>query len=183
MGRKYAIRSQDEFYFVTFTVVDWIDVFIRQEYREIFIDSVKYCQKHKGLLVGGWCIMTSHIHMALGTTGQCRLEDIIRDLKSYTSRHIRKSVEHNSQESRREWMLALMLKAGEEKSNNKDFQFWLQHNHPIELSSIDITQQRLDYIHNNPVVAGFVEKPRDWLFSSARDYEDEKGEIDIEFLY
>lgn len=83
MGRKYAIRNQEEFYFVTFTVVNWVDVFIRQEYREIFIDSVRYCQKHKGLLVGAWCIMTSHVHMALGTTGDHNFVDIIRDLKSY----------------------------------------------------------------------------------------------------
>lgn len=183
MGRKYAIRSQDEFYFVTFTVVNWIDVFIRQEYRDIFIDSVKYCQKHKGLLVGGWCMMTSHIHMALGTSGDHKLEDIIRDLKSYTSRHVRKDIENSRYESRKEWMLSMMYKAGNAKSNNNDFQFWQQHNHPIELSSIEITHQRLDYIHNNPVVSRFVERPRDWRFSSARDYEDEKGEIDITFLY
>ncbi len=183
MGRKYAIRNQEEFYFVTFTVVNWVDVFIRQEYREIFIDSVRYCQKHKGLLVGAWCIMTSHVHMALGTTGDHNLEDIIRDLKSYTSRHIRKHIEYSRQESRKEWIMSLMLKAGREKSNNKDFQFWQQHNHPIELSSIEIIHQRLDYIHNNPVVAGFVDQSLDWLFSSARDYQDEKGQIEIEFLY
>lgn len=130
MGRKYAIRSQDEFYFVTFTVVNWIDVFIRAEYRNIFIESVQYCQREKGLLVGAWCIMTSHIHLALGTMGENKLEDIIRDLKSYTSRHIRKYMENNPHESRREWMLSLMKQAGESKLNNNDFQFWQQHNHP-----------------------------------------------------
>jgi len=183
MGRKYAIRNQEEFYFVTFTIVNWIDIFIRQEYRNIFIDSVKYCQKEKGLLVGAWCIMTSHVHMALGTKGENKLEDIIRDLKSYTSRHIRKYMENNPQESRKEWMLEIMKKAGEAKSNNKDFQFWQQHNHPIELSTNQIMRQRIDYIHNNPVEAGFVERPSDWVFSSAKDYEDIKGIIDIEFLY
>ncbi|NJM93854.1 MAG: hypothetical protein HC842_03585 [Cytophagales bacterium] len=61
MGRKYAIRSNDKFYFVTFTVVYWLDVFIREEYRSIFIDSVKYCQREKGRVVGAWCIMTSHV--------------------------------------------------------------------------------------------------------------------------
>jgi putative transposase len=91
MGRKYAIRSQDHFYFVTFTVIEWIDAFTRPEYRNIFIDSVKYCQKEKGLLVGAWCIMTNHIHMAIASRSTYKLEDIIRDLKSYTSRHIRKT--------------------------------------------------------------------------------------------
>tara|TARA_Y100000588_G_C13868085_1_gene759099 strand:- start:201 stop:752 length:552 start_codon:yes stop_codon:yes gene_type:complete len=183
MGRKYAIRNQEEFYFVTFTVVGWIDVFIRQEYRNILLDSIKYCQQEKGLLIGAWCIMTSHMHMAIGTNGQMPLEHIIRDFKSYTARHIRKYIEASPYESRKEWMMTIMKQAGEQKSNNKDFQFWQQHNHPIELSDITITKQRVDYIHNNPVTAGFVDKPTDWLFSSARDYEDEKGLLEIEFLY
>lgn len=183
MGRKYAIRSQEQFYFVTFTVVYWLDVFIRQEYRNILIDSIKYCQKEKGLLVGAWCIMTSHVHLILSTDETSKLEDIIRDLKSYTSRHIRKYMENNPQESRKEWMLWMMKRAGEKKSNNKDFQFWQQHNHPIELSTKEIMLQRLNYIHNNPVEAGFVDQPADWVFSSARDYEDQKGIIEISFLY
>lgn len=182
MGRKYKIRDQDQFYFVTFTIVGWVDVFIRPEYRSIFIESVKYCQKHKGLEVGAWCMMTSHVHLALRGNDKCPLESIIRDLKSYTSRHIRKYLEHFPYESRK-WMMEVFLKAGQGKSNNKDFQFWQQHNHPIELSSVELTKQRLDYIHNNPVDAGFVVNARDWVYSSARDYEDEKGIPDIEFLY
>ena len=101
MGRKYAIRSQEHFYFVTFTVVYSLDIFIRQEYKNIFIESVKFCQKEKGLLVGAECIMTSHIHLAIATKGENKLEDIIRDLKSYTSRHIRKYMTNNPYESRK----------------------------------------------------------------------------------
>ncbi|MEQ6117935.1 transposase, partial [Reichenbachiella sp. MALMAid0571] len=142
MGRKYAIRDQNQFYFVTFTVVYWLDVFIREEYKSIFLDSVRYCQANKGLQVGAWCIMTSHVHMAIGTTGDQKLEDIIRDLKSYTSRHIRKYIENNPQESRKEWLLWMMKRAGNKASNNKGFQFWQQHNHPIELSTNSIVQQR-----------------------------------------
>jgi REP element-mobilizing transposase RayT len=182
MGRKYAIRSQDHFYFVTFTVIEWIDVFTREEYRNIFIDSVKYCQKEKGLLVGAWCIMTNHIHMAIASNSSNRLEDIIRDMKSYMSRHIRKHMQQNQWESRKRWMLDIMGKAGIAKTNNKDFQFWQQHNHPIELSGNSIIQKRIDYIHENPIKAGFVENPSDWLMSSARDYEGIQGPIEIYFL-
>ena len=183
MARKYGIRTQEEFYFVTFTVINWLDIFTREEYRNIILDSVRYCQKEKGLLVGAYCIMTNHIHLILGATGQNKLEDIIRDLKSYTSRHIRKYMENNPYESRKEWMLKMMKEAGENKTNNKDFQLWQQHNHPIELNTNEIMQQRIDYIHNNPVKARYVDNPADWLYSSARDYEDRKGLIDIYFLY
>ena len=182
MGRKYKIRDQDQYYFVTFTVLNWIDVFTRDEYRDEFLESVGYCQKHKGLEVGAWCIMTNHIHMILGTKGTNKLENIIRDLKSFTSRHIRKLLENNPRESRK-WILNMMYDAGTKKSNNKDFQFWLQHNHPIELNTNSIIDQKLDYIHDNPVKAGFVDEPSAWLHSSARDYEtDEKGLLEIIYL-
>ncbi len=182
MGRKYAIRDQNQFYFVTFSVVYWLDIFIREEYKSIFIESLKFCQKEKGLQVGAWCIMTSHVHLALRVEEGKKLEDTIRDLKSYTSRHIRKYIEHSPHESRKEWLLWMMQRAGSKKSNNKDFQFWQQHNHPIELNTNEVLQQRVDYIHNNPVEAGFVENAGDWIYSSARDYEGKKGLIDIYFL-
>lgn len=85
--------------------------------------------------------MTSHIHLLVGTKGEEKLEDIIRDLKSYTSRHIRKYMENNPQESRKEWMLWLIKRAGVKNSSNKDFQLWQQHNHPIELNSNELIQQ------------------------------------------
>jgi putative transposase len=182
MGRKYAIRDQEKFYFVTFTVIHWMDVFIREEYKQIFIESIRHCQKEKGLLVGAWCLMTSHAHLIIGTDGTSKLEDIIRDLKSFTSRQIRKEIEQSSFESRKEWMLNAMIKAGLAKSNNKDFQFWMQHNHPIELNSNHIIDSKLNYMHHNPVQSGFVELEREWLYSSARDYEGEKGPIPISFL-
>lgn len=64
-------------------------------------------------------------------------------------------------------------------SNNYNYQFWRQDNHPIEPSSNDMFDQRLSYIHNNPVEAGFVDEPASWIYSSARDYEGRKGLLDI----
>jgi hypothetical protein len=80
-------------------------------------------------------------------------------------------------------MLKLFEQAGAGNSNNKTFQFWQQGNHPILLDSIDKTKQRLTYLHENPVRAGFVEKPEDWTYSSGKDYYTEaKGLIDIDHL-
>ncbi|MBI2730528.1 MAG: hypothetical protein HYX40_07240 [Sphingobacteriales bacterium] len=77
-------------------------------------------------------------------------------------------------------MLELMELAGKENSNNGNFQLWQQHNHPIALTTPQITHQKLDYLHLNPVASGFVEKPEDWLYSSAKDYyTGKKGMLDI----
>ena len=60
MSRVHKFRDQDKTYFVSFATVNWIDVFIRREYKEVLIDSLKYCIANKGLELYGWCIMTSH---------------------------------------------------------------------------------------------------------------------------
>ena len=184
MSRKYKIRDQDGLYFVTFTVIYWIDVFIRDPYRLTFLNSVKHCQHNKGLDVYAYCIMPSHIHMILGNCGTLLLEGIVRDFKSFTSRTIRKLLEENEVGgSRKEWMLRMMYREGKYNPSNNDFQFWQQHSHPIELNTNVMIEQKLEYIHQNPVSAGFVDEPEAWLYSSARDYAGRgKGFLDLVFI-
>lgn len=129
----------------------------------------------------GWCIMTSHVHMIIGSHGE-EMEDIMRNMKRHTSEEIKKAIKRHPAESRREWLVWMMERAGNKNSNNISFQLWQQDNHPIILNTGAITHQKLDYIHNNPVEAGFVEKPEDYLYSSARDYYGKKGLIDITLL-
>ena len=153
-------------------------VFIRNEYKNILIESWKYCQKNKGLNIYAWIIMTSHVHMIISSRNN-KLENIVRDMKSYTSSKIKKAIKEHPQESRKEWILWMMEHAGRKDSNNNNFQFWQQHNKPIELTNDKIIQQKLDYIHNNPIKEGIVFKAEDYVFSSAVDYCGEKGMLDI----
>lgn len=94
----------------------------------------------------------------------------MRDFKSYTSKQLIKLIAENLQESRREWLLNSFKKAAATNSNNTIHQFWQQDNHPIELWSPAVIERKVDYTHNNPVEAGFVEVAQEYLYSSARDY-------------
>lgn len=170
MGRKYRIRDQDLLYFVTFTVVRWLDVFTRNEYKDIFMDSLKYCQKHKGLELCAYCIMTNHVHLIIGRTGEHPLEGIIRDLKKYTSVRILEAIEENPKESRKDWLLYLFERAGRYNPNNTKYQFWQQHSHPLELNSNQKVLAYLNYIHENPVKEGIVFQAEDYVYSSATNY-------------
>lgn len=100
-------------------------------------------------------------------------------MKRHTSKAITKAIQGNMQESRREWMLWFLEREEKLNPNNKDHQFWQQGNHPIELWSNEVIDQKLDYIHNNPVTAGWVDTPEHYLYSSARDYAGVKGLIDV----
>lgn len=73
-------------------------------------------------------------------------------------------------------------RAGKKNSNVKKYQFWQQHNQPVELWSNAVIDQKVNYIHQNPVVSGFVTDPLDWKYSSARNYNNDQTvlEIDIE---
>jgi len=118
-----------------------------------------------GPALGG---MTSHVHMIIGSKNN-KLEDIVRDMKSHTSTTLKKVITENPQESRKEWMLWMMERAGKKNSNNSDWQFWQQHNKPLEIKDM------------NPVVAGFVSKPEDWKYSSAKDFCGLKGMIELSY--
>lgn len=178
MSRKYKFRDNGKIYFISFAVVHWIDVFIRDIYKYELIDSWKHCQQHKGLEIYAWCIMTSHVHLLI-SSNKDKLENIIRDMKSYTSTKLKNAIKENIQESRKEWILWMMERAGKKNSNNNDWQLWQQHNQPIEIRDNTMFEQKLAYIHNNPVEAGFVSEAHHWLFSSAADYSGMQGLITL----
>ena len=106
----------------------------------------------------------------------------MRDFKSFTSRKLRESIETHPNERRKEWMLWMMKRAGTKSSHHHGFQLWQEGNHPIELSTKAITQQKLEYIYNNPVNAGLVYRPEDWSFSSASNYLNLKSQKEVIIL-
>ncbi len=178
----YKIKNQNSLHYLTFTVVGWVDVFTRKRYRDVFIDSLKYCQQKKGLLIFSYVIMSNHVHLIVRTDSGMGLSAIIRDLKRFTSNQIIKAIQENRQESRSEWMLRLFKYYAKYNSNNTKYQFWKQDNRPIELVTPKWINQKLDYIHFNPVKAGLVESPEHYVYSSAKNYVGEKGLIDEEIL-
>ena len=183
MSRKYKFHNPEGLYFITFATVGWIDVFSRQIYRDLLIENLQYCQKEKGLELVAWCIMSNHVHLIARAKENYLMQDIMRDYKKFTSKLILKTIEENPQESRKEWMLKYFNEAGIANSNNQKYQFWQQDNHPIELWSNSVIDQKIEYVHCNPVAAGIVEKPEEYIYSSARDYCGTGGLLDVTLIY
>ncbi len=119
----YKIRNKEGIHFITFAVVGWIDVFARKEYIEILLNSIRYCQQEKGVIVHAWCIMTNHVHFVISTQ-QNTTSDILRDFKKFIGKQIIQAITNNPQESRKEWMLNLFREFGKKNSRNKEFQLW-----------------------------------------------------------
>ena len=181
---KYKIHNQKGLYFLTLTTVGWVDVFTRAIYRNILVDSLNYCIKEKGLVVYAYVIMSNHIHLIAQSVSETQtLSDIIRDFKSFTAKEIRKKLEDvKTGESRREWLTYLFGYFARGNQRNRTFQFWQSDNHPIELWSPKVIEQKLAYIHWNPVNAKIVAEPSHYIYSSASNYFLDKGILEVQVI-
>jgi REP element-mobilizing transposase RayT len=172
MSRKYKFNNPEGLYFVTFATEGWTDVFTRNENKNILVDNLAFCQKHKGLELFAWCIMTNHVHLMARAIDGHLLQDILRDFKKFTAKAILKAIDENNRESRKEWLL-------KQFASSEGNRFWRSDNKPIELWSNAVIDQKLNYIHQNPVEEGLVFKAEDYVYSSANDYASGKGLLDI----
>jgi REP element-mobilizing transposase RayT len=151
-------------YFVTLTVVDWIDLFTRKEIAALIIHNLKICQQQKHLQIYSWCMMTSHIHLIASCTEK-PLGELLRDFKGFTSKEIIKYLKTGLEESRRSWLLEMFGRQGE--INNKNYQIWTQDNHPAAVYSMEVFNRKNLYIINNLVVSGIVTDASSYRYSSA----------------
>jgi REP element-mobilizing transposase RayT len=174
MSSKYKFRDITGVYFVTSTVVDWIEVFTRDIYLDILLDSFRFCQQKQGLQMHAWVLMPNHFHLICSFINNTDPGMVIKNIKSFTAIKIIDAIINNSRESRKRWMLDLFEKNGKNKKNYR-FQFWQHENHPVLLDNEKMYDQRFNYLHENPVRAGFVRAPEDWQYSSAIDYYEQSG--------
>lgn len=179
-GDRYSITDQHDTYFITCTIVQWIDLFTRIVYKEVIVDAFKYCICNKGLVLNGWVIMTNHIHFIARCNPPYRMSDFLRDFKKFTSKRLVLTIK-DIPESRRDWLLDKFSFAAKCHGRTESFKLWKDGNHAINLTDIDALQ-KLEYIHENPVKAGIVFRSEDYIYSSATDYMRVKGLIEIELL-
>lgn len=178
MSERYKFHNQEMLYFITPTIVQWCDIFTRDCYKNIFVDSVNSCIAHKRLRVHARVLMTNHAHMIISTEGE-KLEDIMRDLKKYTAKAIFNELKNNGRESRI-WLSNIFQFEGRKNPHNTCIRIWQQQHHPIKLRDGDMLRKRFRYPHDNPVRAGFVAQHEHWIYSSAIDYAGGKGLIEVD---
>jgi REP element-mobilizing transposase RayT len=172
MSERYKVKDGSVPTFVTITIVDWIDLFTRPIYCKIIDDSLAYCIANKGLCVHAYVYMTSHIHLIVSSEKE-ELQQIIRDFKKHTSKTIVEAIIENP-ESRREWLLNKFSYAADRIKRGKNYKVWQDGFHPVLLQTTFMLEQRIKYIHENPLELELVDHPRSWINSSYLAYEDER---------
>ncbi len=128
--------------------------------------------------IATWCIMTNHVHLIFRSVKGQHPSLLLGDFKRFTSKSIVKTIQENTRESRKEFLLEHFRNASNKSSNVKNFQFWRHDNKPIELCNNKLIKEKINYIHQNPVEAGLVFKSYEYVYSSAIDYTGGKGLLD-----
>lgn len=157
-------ENEDQVHFITITVIEWIDIFTKPEYFQVIIDSLKFCQKNKGLLLYEYVIMTNHLHLIASAKENYQLSQIISDFKKHTTREILKLLDKD----RRRYIKNMITHSFDKKKGSEQ-QIWQRENYPELVVTDTFLHKQTNYIYNNPVKKGYVEKPEDWLYSSARN--------------
>jgi putative transposase len=176
---RYIIEDQHATHFLTFSVVDWVDIFTRKDYKHIIIDSLNFAVKERGLECFAWVLMSNRMHIVARANPPFGLSDFMRDFKKFTSKKIVATVNEIA-ESRREWMLHRFEYAAKTTGRAENYKLWQDGGHPIYVEgSTERYRERINYTHQNPVRQLIVEKAGDYLFSSACDYEGRKGLVKV----
>jgi putative transposase len=167
-------------YFITLNVADWVDVFVRPLYKLVMVDCLNYHIHSKGLLVHGWCLMSNHLHLLAAAEEGIPFQNLIRDMKKQMTQNILEAMAAEP-DLRKGWMLERFELASQSMKRLEKFQLWQNCSHPVLVQPGDQAQQQhyLQYIHENPVRDRIVDRPEDYVFSSARDYCGRPGMVRI----
>jgi len=162
MSTKYKFVDKQGIYFTTSTVVEWLDVFTRDVYRDILLNNIRFCQKNQGLSVHAWVLMTNHLHMICSFHAKQEPGLVLKNMKSFTAINLIDAIINSPKESRREYMLNLFEAEGKKSSSNQRFKFWSRKqsdgkNHPVLLDSDLLYNQKLNYLPARQVIQAGIE--------------------------
>ena len=174
MSEKYKVIDSSVPNFVTLTLTEWVDLFIRPLYCKILDDALNFCIQNKGLVVHAYVYMTSHLHLIVSSKGE-PINFIIRDFKKFTAKKLVAAIKEHP-ESRREWILNKFQFEAKRTHRASSYKVWRDGFHPVILNTNKKIEQRVHYTHYNPVVAKFVYHEIDWVNSSYCAYEEDNPE-------
>jgi len=172
---RYLFKEGIPTYFCTFTVVDWLPLFVKPTFTDIISESLFFCSEYKGLKIHGYVIMPNHIHAIFSDdkNDNQRLHKPISEFRSFTGHKLAGLMDNNCPTS---WLTITRTAA----ESDRERRIWQSGWHAEAVVHQDFLEQKLSYMHNNPVRAGFVALPEHWVHSSARLWLlGERGQVPI----
>ena len=172
-------------YCVTLNVIDWVDVFIRPVYKNVIVDAINLFAEKKGLIIHAWCLMSNHLHLVAKSQEEHQWPYILRDFKRFTTKEILAELDNEKEpDCRRKWMMQRFESPVNVTRQLAKYHFWQDVNHQEHCPADDpaTIQQKILYIHQNPVRSLLVDQPESYILSSARDYKGKRGLVKVELF-
>lgn len=169
---RYTVRDNRYPHFLTCTVVDWLPVFTRPEAVQVLLDSWTFLQQQSRIELYAYVVLENHIHFIAAADD---LSEQVGDFKSFTARRLIDLLKASKAQS----LLHQLAFQRLAHKSDRDYQFWQEGSHAKQISSEEVMRQKIEYIHRNPVKRGYVDRPEDWRYSSARNYAGESGLITV----
>ncbi|MCB2205277.1 transposase [bacterium] len=172
---RYHFFKLNQPHFLTCTVSEWQPIFAYPEYRDIVLNSLSFLTSTRDLTLHAYVIMENHLHIIASGHD---IEKQISRFRSYTARSILDLLEA----SRRSKILDLCKGKGLALRRDRTHALWESGSYPELIRNMTMMEQKINYIHNNPLRRGYVDDPTHWRYSSARSYSGYAGELDVEIL-
>lgn len=169
---RYRIHDESYPYFVTSGIMFGLPIFSNVYAAEIIIENLIFLCTEREVDIIAYVIMENHFHAIFHGTN---LKVKIGSFKSFSAREI---IDLFEWKGNREWLKRLKSVKGKNKAD-RNYQLWQGGFHPKQIFSDEVMIQKIEYIHNNPVKRGYVDKQEDWRYSSARDYAGLKGPVPV----
>ena len=169
---RYKIFKDRHPYFMTCTIVAWLPVFCRPQAVEIVLDSWRFLQSNERLELFAFVIMENHLHLIASSDN---LAKTIKEFKSYTARRI---IDHLEATNAATLLDELRFFKARHKTES-EYQLWQEGSHPQEIHNDEMMIQKIEYTHANPLRRGYIDDATHWRYSSARNYADKPGLIDV----
>lgn len=166
---RYQLVEGIGVYFVTFTVVEWLPIFLEEQPVDILLDSISYCIQKKDLRICAYVVMPNHFHSVLfdANFDVNSLHSTLSNLRKFTGKKLADYVTNRFTKSI--WHILF-----QQNVEDRTRRFWSPGWHAEGLFSEEFLNQKVNYIHWNPCRKGFVREPQDWRWSSAAYWLDGK---------
>ncbi len=159
--------------FLTATILNWKPLLNSKKYKQIILDSLSYLVSKKKCKVFGFVIMPNHIHMLWQIQNPYKRANTQRDFLKFTGQMMKMDLQNNNSEKLQAFYVNL---------KDREYQFWQRNSLSVDIDGREMMEQKLDYIHNNPVQGKWMlaDSPLEYNFSSFKFYEE--GESQWSFL-
>lgn len=169
---RYRVVKPDSPHFLTATVVNWLPLFASRSIVQILLDSLTYLQENERMTVYAYGILENHLHLV------AEANDLSKEMGNFKSFTARRIIDTLKQRNAGHILQQLSFHKLRHKEDS-DYQVWQEGSHPQLIQGTEMMRQKVEYIHNNPIKRGYVDRPEHWRYSSARNYLGQPGLLTV----